>query len=116
MKNEMWTLVLVVALLVNAAIGLAYRAYRYSKGGPIADVWGQSVLALLLGAVAIGLANDVDWLRWVALAYAAIYAVVAMPVWILGVLIPLPPRAIDYSFTVVYYAGLLLIAVAAIAY
>lgn len=107
---------MVVALFVNAIAGLGYRTYRYTRGGPIADVWGQAILGLFLGGLAIGIANGIEWLRWPALIYAGLFALVAMPVWILGVLIPLPPRAIDYAFAGLYYAGLLVIAVAAIAY
>jgi hypothetical protein len=44
-----------------------------------------------------------------------LFALVAMPVWVLGVLLPLPPGALDYSFTVVYWLLLIVIAVAAIA-
>src|SRR4051794_11055701 len=116
MNHSTWTAVLVGGLVFNAVIGLGYRVYRYTKGGPVADVWGQTVLALVLCGLAIGLANDVAWLRWVALAYAAVYALLAMPVWILGVLIPLPPKAIDYGFAVAYYLGLLVVAVSAVAY
>ena len=115
MDPEVWQNVLVGVLGFNAVIGFGYRVYRLSLGGPIADVWGQAILGVLLTALALGLAFGVTWLRWVALVYAALFALVAMPVWVLGVLLPLKPRAVDYSFTVVYWLGLLVIAAAAIA-
>ena len=107
-----WTGVLVVALLVNAALGLGYRIYRRTKGGPKADVWGQAVLAALLVAIAVCLIAGVEWVRWIAVGYAALFAFLAMPVWVLGVLLPLRPRAIDYAFTIVYWAVLLVAGVA----
>ena len=107
-------LVLVIALLVNAAIGLGYRVYRYSKGGPKADVWGQAVLAVILSIIAVAVAVGAEWMRWVALAFALLFALVVMPVWVLGVLLPMRPRAIDYTFTVAYWALLIVIGVAAV--
>ena len=47
------------------------------------------------------------------MAAAALFALLAMPVWVLGVLLPLRPRAIDYTFTVCYWAALVVTAVAA---
>ncbi len=38
-----------------------------------------------------------------------------MPVWVLAVLIPLPPGPIDYAFTGAYWATLIVIGVASIA-
>ena len=111
----MWRNVLVGGLALNAATGFGYRVYRLTKGGPIPDVWGQAVLGVLLALLAVLVAVGADWARWLAVAYAAIYAFVGMPVWILGVLIPLPPRAIDYAYAVVYYVVLVVIGVAAIA-
>jgi hypothetical protein len=113
-NEETWQSILVVALVINAAIGLGYRIYRRTKGGPIADVWGQAVLATLLLAVAGGILLDAGWLRWAALGYAILFAFVAMPVWVLGVLLPLRPRAIDYTFTFTYWALLLVIGIAAL--
>ncbi len=110
----MWETTLVGALVANGAIGLAYRAYRYTKGGPIGDVWGQTVLGVLLVAVAVGIAAGAEGLRWVAFGYAALFAVIVMPVWVLGVLLPLRPRALDYGFTVTYWLLLGLIALAAL--
>ena len=115
MDPDLWRTVLVAALALNAALGLGYRIYRLSKGGPIADVWGQAVLGTVLALVAMSVGLGIDWPRWIALAYALLFAIVAMPVWVLGVLLPLPPRAIDYAFTVVYWVMLVVIAVAAIA-
>ena len=115
MDSESWRSVLVAGLGLNAAVGFGYRIYRLSKGGPIADVWGQAVLGVVLAALAVGVGFGLDWARWPALGYAILFAVVAMPVWVLAVLIPLPPRAPDYAFTALYWATLLAIGVAAIA-
>lgn len=108
----MWETTSIAALVANAAIGLGYRYYRYRKGGPLPDVWGQAVLGLLLVGTAVGIAVDIEWLRWAALLYAVLFAFVVMPVWVLGVLLPLRPRAIDYAFTVTYWVLLLLVALA----
>lgn len=110
----MWETTLIAALVANAVIGLGYRVYRYRKGGPIPDVWGQAVLGVLLVGIAAGIAVDIEWLRWAAFFYAVLFAFVAMPVWVLGVLLPLRPRPIDYAFTVTYWLLLLLIALAAL--
>lgn len=114
MEAETWETVVVIGLVINAATGLSYRVYRRTKGGPIADVWGQAVLAVLLVATAAGIVLGAGWLRWVALIYAAVFALLAMPVWVLGVLLPMRPRAVDYSFTVVYWALLIAIGIAAL--
>ena len=114
MSEEAWRNLLVVALGFNAAIGFGYRVYRLSRGGPIADVWGQAILGLFLVGIALGLALDVLWLRWVALAYAALFALVVMPIWVLGVLLPLRPGPVDYAFTVAYWLTLIVIGAAAI--
>ncbi|MBW3594900.1 MAG: hypothetical protein KY391_04920 [Actinobacteria bacterium] len=111
---ETWTVVLIAALAANATLGLGYRVYRLSHGGPRADVWGQAVLATLLVAVAIGLAAGIGTLRWIAVAYAAFFAFVAMPIWVLGVLLPMRPGALDYTFTVTYWILLVVIGVAAV--
>lgn len=111
----MWRYLLVGGLALNAVTGFGYRVYRLTKGGPMPDVWGQAVLGVFLALLAVLIGFGADWARWLALAYAAIYAFVGMPVWILGVLLPLPPRAIDYAYAVVYSAVLIVIAVAAIA-
>lgn len=115
MDSDTWRLVLPIALLVNAGAGLGYRVYRLSKGGPKSDVIGQSILGLLLLGLAIGLFAGAGWPRWGALAYGLLFGVVVMPLWVLAVLIPLRPRAIDYAFTGIYWAMLVLIVVAALA-
>ena len=114
MKAETWELILVAALIANGAIGLGYRVYRRTKGGPIADVWGQALLGVLLTGLAIGIVAGAGWLRWAALTYAVLFALLVMPVWVLGVLLPMQPRALDYTFTVVYWALLLVIGTAAL--
>lgn len=114
MESETWRIVLVTALGLNAALGFGYRLYRLGKGGPVGDVIGQAVLGLLLVALATAVAYDAGWARWVALAYALLFGAVVMPVWVLGVLIPLPPGRTDYAFTAVYWATLAAVAVAAI--
>ena len=114
MDADIWQVVLVVALASNAALGLGYRLYRWTKGGPKADVWGQAVLAVLLLSVAAGLGFGAEWLRWGALGYAVLFAFLAMPVWVLGVLLPMRPGAIDYAFTVTYWVLLIVIGVSAL--
>lgn len=106
---EMWETVLVAALGLNAVLGFGYRVYRLTKGGPLGDVTGQAVLGLLLAGAAIAIAADQGWARWVALVYGLVFALVVMPVWVLAVLLPLRPGAIDYGFTGLYWAALVLI-------
>jgi hypothetical protein len=109
------TQTLLVALLaLNAALVFGYRVYRLAKGGPMADVAGGAVLALLLAAISIGVAVDFGAARWAALGYGLLFAVVVMPVWTLAVLIPLPPRWPDYAFTVLYWVTLVAIVAVAI--
>ena len=115
MDPDLWRAVLVTALAVNATLGFGYRLFRLTKGGPLGDVVGQAALGAILFAMAIGIAMGVGWVRWVALAYALAFGLVVMPVWVLAVLIPLPPRPPDYAFTVAYSLALAVIAVAAIA-
>ena len=105
--------VLIVALVINAVIGFVYRVYRLSRGGPTADVIGQALLGVVLGALAAALALGMGWARWGALAYGAVFGVVVMPIYVLGVLIPMRPRAIDYAFTALYWIALAVIVVAA---
>ena len=112
MDPDLWRAVLVTALAVNATLGFGYRLFRLTKGGPLGDVVGQAALGAILFAMAIGIAMGVGW---VALAYALAFGLVVMPVWVLAVLIPLPPRPPDYAFTVAYWLALAVIAVAAIA-
>jgi hypothetical protein len=115
MESDTWRALLVAALVVNAATGFGYRVYRYRKGGPKADVLGQAILGGLLLVLAAALALGAGWPRWGALVYAVLFGVVVMPLWVLAVLIPLRPRAVDYTFTGTYWALLILIGVAAIA-
>ncbi len=110
MESDTWRAVLIAALLVNAATGFGYRVYRYRKGGPRADVVGQAILGALLVALAAALGLGAGWPRWGALAYALLFGIVVMPLWVLAVLIPLRPRALDYTFTGTYWALLVLIA------
>jgi hypothetical protein len=110
-----WRTTLVVALSINAALGFGYRVYRLSKGGPLADVWGQALLGLLLAGDAVLLSSGEGWARWVALGYGLLFGFAVLPVWILGVLIPMRPQTPDYVFTAVYAVGLLVIVVSALA-
>ena len=104
---------LVAALGFNAALGFGYRVYRLTKGGPLGDVTGQAVLAVVLAVVAVGVATDQGWGRWAALVYGLVFALVVMPLWTLAVLLPLPPGRVDYAFTGLYWAALVAIVVAA---
>lgn len=115
MNMDAWRVLMVAALSFNAAAGFAYRVHRYYKGGPLPDVVGQAILGGLLGTLAAAGALEWGWARWVALAYAVVFGAIVMPVWVLAVLIPLRPRALDYSFTVGYWVALVAIATAAIA-
>lgn len=103
------------ALALNAVLGISYRVYRFRKGGPKADVVGQAILGVLLAGMAGGLAAEISWLRWTALGYGLLFGLVVMPIWVLAVLIPLRPRAIDYAFTVVYWVALGAVVVASLA-
>lgn len=111
----LWRTVLVTALAFNGALGFGYRVYRVAKGGPMADVWGQALLGALLAIVAAAVGLGVGWARWLALAYGVVFALGVMPVWVLAVLIPMRPKAIDYTFTALYSLALLTVLVAAIA-
>jgi RsiW-degrading membrane proteinase PrsW (M82 family) len=115
MDSDTWRYVLVAALLVNATTGLGYRVYRLRHGGPKSDVVGQAILGALLVGLATALALGAGWPRWGALVYGLLFGVVVMPIWVLAVLIPLRPRAIDYAFTGVYWAVLALIVTGALA-
>ncbi len=115
MDSDTWRIVLIAALLVNAAAGLGYRVYRLGKGGPKSDVVGQAILGTLLVGLAAALAAGAGWPRWGALVYGLLFGVVVMPIWVLAVLIPLRPRAVDYAFTVVYWLVLVVIVVAVVA-
>lgn len=110
-----WTGVLTAGLATNAVLGFAYRLYRYARGGPIGDVAGQAILGVLLGGLAIAIARGAGWARWLALAYGLLFGLVVMPLWVLAVLIPLPPGALDRAFTACYWVVLGVIVVAALA-
>lgn len=115
MESDTWRAVLAAGLLFNACTGLGYRVHRLRHGGPKADVVGQAILALLLVSLALPLTLGAAWPRWPALVYGILFGVVVMPIWVLAVLIPLRPRALDYAFTVSYWLVLALVVVAAIA-
>jgi hypothetical protein len=115
MDSGTWEAVLIGALIVNALLGLAYRGYRMTKGGPRADVVGGTILGALLVGLALAMAVGAGWPRWGALAYGLVFGLVVMPLWVLAVLIPLRPKAIDYAFTGVYWTVALTVAVAALA-
>lgn len=109
-----WQTVLIAALLISGSLVFAYRLYRTTRGGPAADAAGGAALLGLLGALAWALAADMLWVRWVALAYAVLFGIVVMPIWTLAVLIPLPPRALDWGFAVLYWLTLPVIGIAAL--
>ena len=111
-----WQTVLVVALGLNAALGFGYRVYRLTKKGPMADVVGQAILGVILVVLAVGAAGGHSWARWVALGYGLLFGLVVMPVWTLGVLLPLPPERIDYAFTGLYWAALAAVVIGAIGF
>jgi hypothetical protein len=113
--GDPWQAILASALVANAVALAGYRLYRFTKGGPRADATGGAVLGALLVVLAVLVLNDVSWARWAALAYGLVFAVVVMPIWVLAVLIPLPPEPIDWAFTAFYEASLLVIVVGAIA-
>lgn len=115
LPRMVWRTMLIVALAINAALGFGYRVYRLTKGGPMADVWGQAILGVLLAADAAFIGSGAGWARWLALVYGLLFALAVLPIWVLGVLIPMRPRAPDYAFTGVYWLGLFVIVVAAIA-
>jgi hypothetical protein len=62
----------------------------------------------------VGVGLEWSWARWGALVYALLFGIVVMPVWVLGVLIPLRPRAPDYAFTAIFWISLAVVSVAAI--
>ena len=106
--------VLIGALAFNAVLGFGYRVYRLAQGGPMSDVIGQAVLGVVLAAVAVAVALGAEWARWAAFGYALAFAMVVMPVWTLAVLIPMRPRALDYSFAGAYWVLLLVIGITAV--
>lgn len=113
--SSAWELVLAVALIANALLGVGYRVYRLTKQGPVADVVGQTILGIVLIGLAAADLADQSWARWPALGYALLFAVIVMPVWTLAVLLPMRPRALDYAFAVVYWILLIVIVVSAVA-
>ena len=106
--------VLVVTLAANGALVFGYRIYRLARGGPLADAVGGAALAAALAVIAIAIAAGVEWVRYVALGYGLTFGLAAMPVWVLGVLIPMRPGPLDYAFTILYWSSLAVIVVAAI--
>lgn len=114
MNLDAWGAILVGALVVNAALAFGYRVFRLTRGGPMADVVGQGILATLLLATALGYAAGADWLRWIAVIYAAVFGAIVMPIWTLAILIPMEPRPVDYGFAVTYWGSLVLVAVAGV--
>ena len=103
-------------LLANALAGFGYRVYRWkAKRGPSEDVIGQGILGALLLSLAIAVAAGIGWARWIGLVYAALFALIVMPIWVLAVLIPGRPGTIDYAFTALYEALLIGIAIVALA-
>lgn len=109
-----WETTLLALLLINGAVVLGYRVFRLTRGGPLPDVIGGAVLATLLAVAAALLWTGSDWVRWATLAYGLVFGLLVMPVWVLGVLIPLPPGRVDHAFTAVYWASLLGIVVASL--
>jgi hypothetical protein len=78
------------------------------------DVVGGAILAAALSAVTLGVAAGGGWARWAALSYGLLFGVLVMPLWVLGVLLPMNPRGPDYAFTAVYWLSLIVIVVAAV--
>jgi hypothetical protein len=115
MNGDGWFIVLGVALALNGVVGFAYRVYRLTKGGPMSDVIGQGILGLLLLVLAERALGGHGFVKWPAGIYGVVFGLVVMPIWVLAVLIPQRPVAIDHAFTGLYWAGLIVIVVAAIA-
>lgn len=113
--EQTWVNVLASALVVAAVTGLGYRFYRWRNNGPIGDVWGQTFLALVLAGLAVAVVQEIAWARWAAVAFGASFAIVVMPLWVLAVLIPLPPGPVDVAFTATYWLLLATIVVAGVA-
>jgi hypothetical protein len=115
MNEDAWFLILALALAVNGVAGFAYRVYRLTKGGPMSDVIGQGVLGLLLFVLAERALANVEFVRWPAGIYGLVFGLIVMPIWVLAVLIPQRPGAVDYAFTALYWILLVVIVVAALA-
>ncbi len=115
MNGDAWRIALIVLLVLNASLGLGYRIFRLiKKGGPLGDVIGQAVLAVLLAATAAGVSAGWDVARWIAVVYSALFALVVMPLWTLAVLVPMRPERLDLAFAVGYWVALIGILVAAL--
>jgi hypothetical protein len=115
MDTDAWRIVLIVALIANALLGVGYHTFRLTKGGPIGDVVGRAVLGVVLIGLAVAVGLEVGWAPWAALIYGLLFGLAAMPVWILAVLLPMEPGKLDYAFTAIYWACALLVIPAAIA-
>ena len=115
MDTDTWRAVLIAALVANALIGIGYHTFRLTRGGPMADVIGRTALGVVLIGLAVAVGLEAGWARWGALAYGLLFGLAAMPVWVLGVLIPMEPGKIDYAFTAAYWSCALLVIVAALA-
>lgn len=114
MDGNVWLVVLAGALAVNAVAGFGYRVFRQARGGPMSDVIGQGILGILLVLLAAGALMDAGFVRWLALGYGLLFGLIVMPIWVLAVLIPQRPRAVDYAFTALYWSALGIIVVAAL--
>ena len=114
MNGDAWRIALIVLLVLNAGLGLGYRIFRLTKGGPLGDVVGQAVLAVLLAATVVGLSVGWDVARWIAVVYGALFALVVMPLWTLAVLVPMRPGRIDLAFAIGYWGALIGILIAAL--
>lgn len=109
-----WEAILFSSLLASALLVFGYRVYRLSKGGPMADVVGGAVLAVMLIAIAIGHDQGVEWARWPAFVYAVLFGLVAMPIWTLGVYLPSRPGPLDHAVIALYWISLILIGISAL--
>jgi hypothetical protein len=107
--------ILIVTLAANAALVFGYRVHRLTRGGPMADAVGGAALGVVLAVIAVGIAAGIGWARFLAVGYGLFFAIAVMPVWVLGVLIPMRPGRADFAFTALYWTSLVVIVVAAIA-
>ena len=78
------------------------------------DLYGGMALALLLVGVAAGVLAEFGWMRWVAFGYAALFALVVTPIWVLAVVIPARPDTLEKALVGAYWLSLAAIAVAAL--
>lgn len=114
MTSHTWQMILSTTLVLNGVLIACYRFLRLKKGGPKADAIGGAALGMILVILASLIALDVGWARWPAFLYAALFALIVMPIWTLAVLIPLRPGAPDWAFTGAYWTSLFVIGVAAL--